>query len=105
MTVCEEGARMVGGRQAVRYIVWVGRETTRRHHLSSLPPMNNAAGIVQALNYAITKTGCTKNQAISMVVLTLVETGIALPKALDAVLGAGTYRMISDTTWELLQDA
>jgi D-serine deaminase-like pyridoxal phosphate-dependent protein len=60
-------------------------------------------GVVQALNFAITQTGCTKHQAISLVVATLVETGIPLRDALDAVMGPGTYQMISDTTWELCQ--
>ena len=61
--------------------------------------------IVQALNYCLTKTGCTKDQAISMVILTLTEAGIPLRNALDAVMGPGTYQMISDTTWEALQPA
>lgn len=60
-------------------------------------------GVVQALNFAITQTGCTREQAISLVVITLVETGISLRSALDAVMGPGTYQMISDTTWELCQ--
>jgi hypothetical protein len=62
-------------------------------------------GVVQALNYAIVQTGCTKEQAVSLVVVTLVETGISLRSALDAVMGPGTYQMISDTTWELCQAA
>jgi hypothetical protein len=61
--------------------------------------------LTEALNLAITSTGCTKHQAISMVVLTLVETGIPLKTALDAVVGSGTYQLIADTTWELLQPA
>ena len=62
-------------------------------------------GVVQALNFAITQTGCTKEQAIYLVVAALVETGISLRSALDAVMGPGTYQMISDTTWELCQAA
>jgi D-serine deaminase-like pyridoxal phosphate-dependent protein len=62
-------------------------------------------GVVQALNFAITQTGCTKHQAVSLVVATLVETGIPLRSALDAVMGPGTYQLISDTCWELLQAA
>jgi hypothetical protein len=38
-----------------------------------------------------------------MVVVTLTEAGIPLKTALDAVVGAGTYQLIADTTWELLQ--
>jgi hypothetical protein len=37
------------------------------------------------------------------VVATLVETGIPIKTALDAVVGPGTYQLIADTTWELLQ--
>jgi hypothetical protein len=62
-------------------------------------------GVVQALNFAITQTGCTPHQAICLVVATLVETGIPLRAALDAVMGPGTYQMISDTTWELCRAA
>jgi hypothetical protein len=61
--------------------------------------------IVKALNYALTETGCTKGEAISMVILTLVEAGIPIQKATDAVVGPGTYQLISDTCWELLQAA
>ena len=60
--------------------------------------------IVKALNYALTETGCTKNQAISMVIVSLVEAGISMQKATDAVVGPGTFQMISDTCWEALQD-
>jgi hypothetical protein len=40
-----------------------------------------------------------------MVVLTLTEAGIPLRNALDAVVGPGTYQLISDTCWELCQAA
>jgi hypothetical protein len=59
--------------------------------------------ITNALNFALVQTGCTKDQAISLVVATLVETGIPIKTALDAVVGPGTYQLIADTTWELLQ--
>lgn len=61
--------------------------------------------ITKALNYCLTQTGCTKEQAISMVVLALTEAGIPISTALDAVLGPGTYQLISDTCWELCQPA
>lgn len=61
--------------------------------------------IVKALNLALTETGCTKEQAISMVITTLVEAGISIQLATDAVLGPGTYQQIADTTWEMLQPA
>ena len=59
--------------------------------------------ITKALNLALAQTNCTKDQAISMVVATLAEAGIPLKTALDAVVGPGTYQLIADTTWELLQ--
>jgi hypothetical protein len=61
--------------------------------------------ITEALNYCLTQTGCSKDQAISMVVLTLTEAGIPLRNALDAVVGPGTYQLISDTCWELCHAA
>jgi hypothetical protein len=62
-------------------------------------------GIINALNYAITSTGCTKNEAISLVIKTLVETGISLPVAYDAVLGQGSYQDLAGQTWDALQAA
>lgn len=59
--------------------------------------------IVNALNLALAETGCTKDQAISMVIHVLVEAGIPIQKAVDSVVGPGTYQMISDETWEMLQ--
>jgi hypothetical protein len=61
--------------------------------------------IVQALNYCLTQTGCTKEQALLMVIRALVDEGIPMQTAWDEVGGPGTYQMISDTTWELLQPA
>jgi hypothetical protein len=59
--------------------------------------------IVKALNYTLTETGCTKDQAISIVITSLVEAGISIQKATDAVVGPGTYQQISDTCWEMCQ--
>lgn len=61
--------------------------------------------ITKALNFAITQTGCTKEQAISMVIATLVEAGIPIQKATDAVVGPGTFQAIADASWEALQAA
>lgn len=59
--------------------------------------------IIKALNFAMVETGCTRNQAISLVISSLVETGIEIEQAIDAVLGEGTFQGISDATWEALQ--
>jgi hypothetical protein len=61
--------------------------------------------IVQALNYCLTQTGCTKEQALLMVIRALVDNGIPMKTAWDEVAGPGTYQLIADTTWELLQPA
>lgn len=61
--------------------------------------------IIKALNFCLTETCCTKDQAASMVVLLLIEQGMSLQNALDAVLGPGTYQLISDTSWKLCQAA
>jgi hypothetical protein len=62
-------------------------------------------GIIQALNYAITATGCTKNEAITAVIKALVDTGIPLPAAYDAVLGQGSYQELAGEVWADLQPA
>ena len=59
--------------------------------------------IVAALNLALAETGCTKDQALSMVIHVLIEAGVPIQKATDSVVGPGTYQMISDQTWEMLQ--
>jgi hypothetical protein len=61
--------------------------------------------IVTALNYCLNQTGCTKDQALLMVIRALVEEGIPMRTAWDEVAGPGTYQFISDTTWELCQAA
>jgi hypothetical protein len=70
----------------------------------SAPSAVRDPAIVKALNYALTKTGCTKGEAISMVILTLVEAGIPIQEATDAVVGRGTFQLISDACWEALQN-
>jgi hypothetical protein len=61
--------------------------------------------IAKALDDCMAKTGCTRSQAISMIVLALTEAGTPLHQALDTVLGPGTYQLISDTCWEICQPA
>ena len=63
------------------------------------------SSIVKALNLALTETGCTKEQAISMVISALVDAGIPMQQAMDSVLGPGTYQEIADATWEALRPA
>lgn len=41
-----------------------------------------------------------KNAEISLRILSKKAEGLSLPEAVDAVLGAGTYRRIADEVWE-----
>jgi hypothetical protein len=86
----------------MRYIKETGGEA--RHTITKQMTTTNP-GIIKALNFAITTTGCTKNQAISLVIKTLVETGIPLRTAYDAVLGEGSYDELAGEVWEALQPA
>jgi len=88
----------------MRYSFYIGSRGVPTTHEPAMTATRHPA-IVKALNYALTETGCTKDQAISMVIANLVEAGVSMQKATDAVVGPGTYQRISDTCWELLQAA
>lgn len=62
-------------------------------------------GIIKALNYAITTTGCTRQEAIALVMRTMVETGISPEKALDAMFGEGTHQELASQAWSELRAA
>ena len=62
-------------------------------------------GIIKALNYAMTTTGCTRQEAISLVMKTMVKTGISPQKALNAMFGEGTHQQIAVQLWNELQPA
>lgn len=64
-----------------------------------------AANVIAALNFAITETGCTKEQAILMVLKTLMEAGIPTQHAHDLIFGAGSYKELAGEVWEALQPA
>lgn len=70
-------------------------------HYPSLQMTN--AGIIQALNYTIINTGCSRQEAIALVMVTMIETGISPRKALDAMFGEGTHQKLADDLWESLQ--
>lgn len=61
--------------------------------------------IIDALNYAITTTGCTRQEAIAAVMKTMVETGISPRVALDAMFGKGTHQQVAEQVWTELQNA
>lgn len=61
------------------------------------------SGIINALNYAMVSTGCSRQEAIAAVLKTMVETGISPQKALDAMFGEGTHQQITEQIWTELQ--
>jgi hypothetical protein len=62
-------------------------------------------GIINALNYAMTATGCSRQEAIAAVMKTMVETGISPRVALDAMFGEGTHQELAEQIWTDLQSA
>jgi hypothetical protein len=62
-------------------------------------------GIINALNYAMTATGCSRQEAIAAVMKTMVETGISPRVALDAMFGEGTHQELAEQIWTDLQNA
>jgi hypothetical protein len=62
-------------------------------------------GIITALNYAMTATGCTRQEAIAAVMKAMVQTGISPQKALDAMFGENTHQQLAEQVWTELQSA
>jgi hypothetical protein len=62
-------------------------------------------GIINALNYAMTATGCSRQEAIAAVMKTMVETGISPRVAFDAMFGEGTHQELAEQIWTDLQSA
>jgi hypothetical protein len=62
-------------------------------------------GIINALNYAMTATSCSRQEAIAAVMKTMVETGISPRVALDAMFGEGTHQELAEQIWTDLQSA
>jgi hypothetical protein len=62
-------------------------------------------GIIKALNYAMTTTGCTRQEAIAAVMKAMVATGISPRKALDAMFGDGSHQQLASQLWSELQAA
>jgi hypothetical protein len=61
--------------------------------------------VIAALNLAITQTGCTKEEAILMVLKTAIEGGIPVQQAYELIFGAGSYQQMAGEVWEVLQAA
>lgn len=58
--------------------------------------------VVKALNLALTETGCTRDQAASIVISGLVEAGLPIEQAFDAVFGPCAYQSVADSVWQQL---
>lgn len=61
--------------------------------------------IIQALNLAITETGCTRQEAIALVMKIMVENGVSPRAALDGMFGQGTHQELAEQVWTELQPA
>jgi hypothetical protein len=63
------------------------------------------ANVIAALNFAITETGCSKEQAILTVLKTMIDAGIPTEQAHDLIFGAGAYQQLAGEVWEAFQPA
>ena len=61
--------------------------------------------VIAALNFAITETGCSKEEAILMVLKTAIQAGIPTEHAYELIFGAGSYQQMAGQIWESLQPA
>lgn len=52
------------------------------------------------VNYLVSQ-GVPKSAAISLCIKALMDRGLDVADAIDAVLGKGTFRGISDAVWEI----
>ena len=63
------------------------------------------ANVIAALNFAITQTGCSKEEAILAVLKTAIEAGIPAQQSYELIFGAGSYQQMAGEIWEALQPA
>ena len=61
--------------------------------------------VIAALNLAITETGCSKEEAILMVLKTAIQAGLPTQQAYELIFGAGSYQQMAGEVWEALQAA
>jgi hypothetical protein len=61
--------------------------------------------VVQALNFAIIQTGCSKQKAAMAVIRALTEEGVPFRPAYEAVWGPGSYRELTDAVHDAMQPA
>ena len=63
------------------------------------------ANVIAALNLAITETGCSKEEAILLVLKAAMEAGIPADQSYELIFGAGSYQQMAGEIWEALQPA
>lgn len=63
------------------------------------------ANVIAALNFAITQTGCSKEEAILAVLKTAIEAGIPAQQSYELIFGTGSYQQMAGEIWEALQPA
>ena len=55
---------------------------------------------IKPISYLVSQ-GVPKNAAISICIKALIDEGMTVAQAIDAVLGAGTFKGIADEVWEI----
>jgi hypothetical protein len=63
------------------------------------------ANVIAALNFAITETGCSQEEAILLLLKIAPEAGIPADQAYELIFGAGSYQQMAGEIWEALQPA
>ena len=63
------------------------------------------ANVIAALNFAITETGCSKQEAIVTLLKVAIDAGMSVEQAHDTIFGAGFYKKMAGKIWEALQPA
>ena len=63
------------------------------------------SNVIAALNFAITETGCSKEEAILMVLKTAIQAGVSTQQAYELIFGVGSYQQMAGEVWKALQPA
>jgi hypothetical protein len=63
------------------------------------------SNVIAALNLAITETGCSKEEAILMVLKTAIQAGLPTQQAYELIFGVGSYQQMAGQVWDALQPA
>lgn len=63
--------------------------------------LNAVVAYLRSQGVAVEPNEATANAIVSLCITTLSETGMSVAKAMDVVLGAGTFQKIADQVWEI----